>query len=161
MIDWPLDSNRIRRGDDNNTFGMVRRRADGSPKPHQGWDFFAPVGTPVYAVGDGKVSTVSAGGDYGLTIVHSVQVDGAVHYAAYAHMADSKVRPGDSVKRGQVIGRSGDSGNARGMKGEDLHLHFELRTAPLPGKGLAGRVSPIKAFGTCPLGEAVKRRGAA
>lgn len=159
MIDWPLDLNRIRRGSESNTFGMVRRRADGTAKPHQGWDFYAPSGTPVYAVAAGKVSTVSDGGDYGLTIIHSFQHDGRTLYAAYAHMKSAAVKPGDSVALGQQIGLSGNSGNARTMKGEDQHLHFEVRTVALPGRGLGGRISPKEIFGVCPIRDSVKRKG--
>jgi murein DD-endopeptidase MepM/ murein hydrolase activator NlpD len=154
---WPLDRNIIRRGAESNTFGMVRRRADGSPRPHQGWDFHAPVGTPCYAVGAGKVVTVSSGGDYGLVIVHLFKHDGGNYYAAYCHMKSATVKPGDTVTGGQMIGLTGDSGNAKGMRGPDSHLHFEVRTVPAPGLGLAGRVSPLKVFGVCPLHDEVMR----
>ena len=159
MVDWPLNSNVIRRGSESNTFGMVRHRADGSPKPHQGWDFLAPIGTPVHAVGAGKVIAVQTGKDYGLTVVQSFMHGDTRYYAAYCHLSASKVKPGDMVTEGQLIALTGDSGNAKGMKGPDLHLHFEVRTEMTPGLGLGGRVSPAKVFGICPLHEAVKRKG--
>lgn len=159
MIDWPLDLNRIRRGSESNTFGMVRRRSDGTAKPHQGWDFYALSGTPVFAVAAGKVLTVSDGGDYGLTIIHSFQHDGRILYAVYAHMRSSAVRPGDSVTCGTQIGLSGNSGNARTMKGEDQHLHFEVRTEQFPGRGLVGRLTPKTIFGVVPISSAEKRKG--
>lgn len=157
MTGWPLDRNVIRRNSESNTFGMVRRRADGTPRPHQGWDFWAPPGTPTYAVGDGKVVSVSDGGDYGLTIVHSFRHEGKLFYAAYAHMSAALVKPGESVTMGQMIGKTGDSGNAKGMKGADSHLHFEVRTVSLPGKGLAGRVSPKEVFGMVPMHDFAER----
>ena len=65
-ITWPLAFNLIRQRAVNNTFGMVRRRADGTAKPHQGWDFQATVGTPAYAIAAGTVEFVRDRGDYGL-----------------------------------------------------------------------------------------------
>lgn len=161
MIDWPLDLNRIRRGSESNTFGMVRRRADGTAKPHQGWDFYAASGTPVFAVAAGKVLTVSDGGDYGLIIIHSFQHDGRTLYAVYAHMKSAAVKPGDSITCGQPIGLSGNSGNARTMKGEDQHLHFEVRTEQFPGRGLVGRLTPKTIFEVVPMLMAEKRKGPA
>lgn len=161
QIDWPLDRNVIRRGAESNTFGMVRRRADGSPKPHQGWDFHAPIGTQCHAVADGQIVSVIDGGDYGLVIVMSFRHMEKVWYAAYCHLSKALVKPRDKVTLGQVIGLTGDSGNARGMKGDDLHLHFEVRNMPLPGRGLDGRVSPLLLFGVCPMQEPVARNGMA
>lgn len=157
-IDWPLDHNHIRRGAENNTFGMVRRSVTGAKKPHQGWDLEAAPGTPCYAVADGKIAVIRDGGDYGLTIVLRFKFEGADHYAAYSHLSAASVKLGEMVSMGQMIGKTGNSGNAKSMKGADQHLHFELRTMPTPGLGLGGRLSPIKIFGVCPLKEAVKRK---
>lgn len=162
-IDWPLDSNQIRRGMMNHTFGMVRRRADGSLRPHQGWDFYAAPGTPVYAVADGHVVLTRTHGDYGNTIVieirHDSNGDGVDDrlFAAYSHLSRFDVETGDAVLRGQRIGLSGNSGNAISMRGDDCHLHFELRTMAAPGMGLVGRISPMVLFGHCPLDEPAKR----
>lgn len=165
-IDWPLDSNRIRRGVENNTFGMVRRNAAGGPRAHQGWDLYAPIGTPCHAIADGKIVAVVTGKDYGLVVVQSFRpttgaLKGQQLYAAFAHLSSAAVKVGDSVKQGQVIAKTGDSGNAKGMKGEDLHLHFEVRTIPTPGLGLAGRMSPLKIYGVVPYKTPAKRAGAA
>ncbi|MBO9575863.1 MAG: M23 family metallopeptidase [Sphingobium sp.] len=154
-IGWPLAHNIIRRGDVANTFGMVRHNADGSKRPHQGWDFFAPVGTPCFALADGHVALVASGGDYGNVVALSFVFDGQTRYATYAHMSKIEVAQGQAVTRGQRIGLSGDSGNARGMTGPDQHLHFEVRTEPRPGRGLAGRISPLNVFRKVPLDEAV------
>jgi len=157
MPSWPLKSNLIRKSSLSNTFGMVRKYADGREKPHQGWDFSAPVNTPCFAVGDGLVIAVKNEGDYGLqvTIRLDTPVDGQVVYAHYAHMGSIGVIVGTHVKAGQQIGLTGDSGNARGMPASDQHLHFELRTTPAPGLGLTGRISPLRLFGRCPLKEAI------
>jgi murein DD-endopeptidase MepM/ murein hydrolase activator NlpD len=154
-IDWPLDRNVIRRGTENNSFGMVRRNKDGTPRPHQGWDFHALIGTPTYAICGGKVVSVSDSGDYGLTVTLAIGDTG--HYAVYAHLQRTLVRVGDSLVRGALIGTTGDSGNARGMAAVDQHLHFEIRTTMNVGRGLAGRISPLQVFGVCPLREAVVR----
>src|SRR6478752_7133816 len=68
-IQWPLAHNMIRRNKVSNTFGMVRHNADGTTRPHQGWDFEAAIGTPCFAIADGKVALTKTGGDYGNTVV--------------------------------------------------------------------------------------------
>lgn len=165
-IDWPLDSNRIRRGMLNHTFGMVRRRVDGSMRPHQGWDFFAAPGTPVYAVADGRVAAMRTTGDYGNTVVieiaHDSNGDGVDDrlFAAYSHLSCIDVKMGEIVRLGQRLGTSGNTGNATSMRGDDCHLHFELRTMPAPGMGLVGRFSPMVLFRHLPLHAPAARRGA-
>lgn len=162
-IDWPLNSNRIRRGLLNHTFGMVRRNADGSRRPHQGWDFEAVAGTPCYAVADGKVACVRNAGAYGLQLViefeHDFDGDGDrdTLYAFYAHLSRIDAAPGQVVRKGEQIGLTGNSGNAGSMRGPDQHLHFELRTRPLTGLGLSGRYSPMAIFGHCPLDVPIER----
>jgi murein DD-endopeptidase MepM/ murein hydrolase activator NlpD len=187
-IDWPLDSNVIRRGFLNNTFGPVRKNADGTPRNHQGWDLWAAPGTPCYAIADATVAGVVIGGDYGMVIVLKFDappgsatggMDGEATarpgmepkatlvgapqkqplYAAYCHLSKTMVAKGDVIKRGQVIGLTGRSGNATSMRGADDHLHFEIRTVAFPGRGLDGRISPARIFGTCPLKQPVLRAG--
>ncbi|HEY0413390.1 MAG TPA: M23 family metallopeptidase [Allosphingosinicella sp.] len=150
-LTWPLAHNVIRRNDKANTFGLVRHKADGSVKPHQGWDLEAPIGTPCFAICDGKIDMVYNSVDYGDVIVLAFPFEGRKLYAAYAHLSSVDVTPGQAVARKQQIGRTGDSGNARGMTGRDLHLHFEIRTLPRPGVGLGGRMSPLDVFGEIPL----------
>lgn len=165
-IDWPLDSNRIRRGLLNHTFGMVRRNRDGSRRPHQGWDFEAKPGTPCFAVADGEVVLVRNVGAYGRQVVIRFLLDfdgdGDVDtlFAFYAHLSCVNVKRGDKVVRGQKIGETGNSGNAAGMRGSDQHLHFELRTAPIAGRGLGNRYSPLVLFRHCPLNAPAERRAA-
>jgi len=160
-IAWPLARNRIRRGLDNHTFGMVRRNADGTRRPHQGWDFEARDGTPCFAVADGAVHLVRDGGDYGRQIVLRFEFDHDgdgqrdLLFAFYAHLSRIDVRDGNKVAKGQQIGLTGSTGNAQGMDAVDQHLHFELRTKALPARGLDGRLSPLVIFGRCPLRQAV------
>ena len=99
------------------------------------------------------MSVVVDSGDYGLQILirQDDQHEGAPVCAFYAHLSSAAVRVGERVAPAQVIGATGESGNARGMAAEDQHLHFEVRTEPHPGRGLAGRISPLELYGTCPL----------
>jgi murein DD-endopeptidase MepM/ murein hydrolase activator NlpD len=85
---------------------------------HTGVDFAVPVGTPVLAVADGKIENASWGKAYGKQIVQ--KVDGG--WVIYAHLNALRVKPGAKVKKGQIIGESGNSGNSTGP-----HLHFEYR----------------------------------
>ncbi|WP_309059448.1 M23 family metallopeptidase [Streptomyces sp.] len=95
---------------------------------HTGQDFAVPIGTPVRAVGAGKVVKVSCGGAFGIEIVlkHS-----GGYYTQYAHLASVAVDQGDRVSPGQWIGQSGTSGNSTGP-----HLHFEVRVTPEMGSAV-------------------------
>lgn len=148
-VDWPLDNNIIRNNSVSNTFGMVRRNRDGSPKPHQGWDLYASVGTPCYSIADGEVDCVIKSATLGLYVVISIGNTGK--YVAYAHLASALVMKGHKVKLGEMIGHTGNSGNASDMTGTDEHLHFEIRDKPITGLGLADRISPVYVFGACPV----------
>jgi len=154
-IRWPLVRNMIRRNKVSNTFGMVRHSPDGSKRAHQGWDFEAADGTPCFAIADGKVALVKTGGDYGNTVVLAFEARGETYYAAYAHLSAMSVKAGDRVSKGGKIGLTGCTGNAIGMTGRDQHLHFEIRTVPAPGRGLARRISPLKIFREIPLDRAI------
>ena len=161
-ICWPLRKNRIRRGKVNHTFGMTRRNTDGSRRPHQGWDFEARDGEDCFAIADGQVVMVRNKGAYGLQIILRFEYDfdddgdRDALFAAYCHLSRADVNVGDQVERGQLIGLTGSSGNARGMGADDQHLHFEIRTAPIAGRGLANRYSPMIIFGKCPLAKPIK-----
>jgi murein DD-endopeptidase MepM/ murein hydrolase activator NlpD len=154
-VTWPLVSNVIRKNKLSNTFGMVRVKPDGSPKPHQGWDFAAAVGTTVYAIADGKVVFVTNGGDYGLQVCMSFKVQGQTRYAFYAHLQQASVTVGKEVKMNDPIGTTGKTGNASNLPADEDHLHFEIRTQAYCGLGLAGRVSPLTIFQVCPLNAAI------
>jgi murein DD-endopeptidase MepM/ murein hydrolase activator NlpD len=101
-------------------------------KFHEGIDFTAPVGTDIYATGNGTV--IEAGrnqGGYGNEIV----IDHGYSYkTVYAHLSRIFVRPGQKVFRGQVIGYVGNTG-----KSTSPHLHYEVRK-----NGIA--VNPIYFF---------------
>lgn len=100
-------------------FGMRIDPVYGTPKMHKGLDFTAPQGTPIYATGNGlaKVSGESNGG-YGN---HVVINHGYGYETVYGHMFRIKVRPGQHVKRGEVIGWVGSTGKSTGP-----HCHYEV-----------------------------------
>jgi murein DD-endopeptidase MepM/ murein hydrolase activator NlpD len=153
---FPLASNIIRRGILNNTFGMVRQYADGRRKAHQGWDLHAPVGTDVFAVEAGMVEIAETRGALGRTVVQSFSgPNGAKWFAVYAHLDTISVSVGDRVSEGAKVGTVGTTGNAKGMTGAEVHLHFEFRTELLPGTGLRGRIDPVTIFGGPPYRTAV------
>ncbi len=100
-------------------FGMRIDPVYGTPKMHKGLDFTAPQGTPIYAAGNGTVteSGFSEGG-YG----NNVQINHGYGYeTVYGHMVRIKVRRGQKVKRGEVIGWVGSTGKSTGP-----HCHYEV-----------------------------------
>lgn len=87
-------------------------------KFHSGMDFSANIGTPVYATGNGKVVKVGWESGYGKLI----KIDHGFGYVTwYAHLNDYKVRVGQKVVRGEVIGEVGNTGKSTGP-----HLHYEV-----------------------------------
>jgi murein DD-endopeptidase MepM/ murein hydrolase activator NlpD len=86
---------------------------------HTGVDFAVPIGTPVLAVADGKISKANWGKAYGNQVVQAVEGG----FVIYAHLNKVRVKPWQHVKKGQIVGESGNSGNSSGP-----HLHFEYRS---------------------------------
>ncbi|MCQ2284540.1 MAG: M23 family metallopeptidase [Bacteroidales bacterium] len=87
-------------------------------RAHTGVDIAAPKGTPIYATADGTVTNETPGGGYGISVVIS---HGYSYKTLYAHMSKKAVKPGQKVKRGQVIGYVGSTGMSSGA-----HLHYEV-----------------------------------
>ncbi|MEV5960420.1 phage tail tip lysozyme [Kribbella sp. NPDC051952] len=83
---------------------------------HDGVDFDVKAGSKVYAVADGKITSVA---DNQVIIRHDKGVE-----TRYKFMQSIKVKVNDEVKRGDQIGTSGSGNETGGMSGE--HLHFEL-----------------------------------
>lgn len=124
-------------------FGLVRKNADGTARPHQGIDLQANKGDEVFAVDNGTITNVTYGtSGYGYTITLKIN---PTLYAFYAHLSDIMVNVGDSVTKGQLIAKTGDTGNAKGMStiAKGGHLHFELRNKLNVGLGLGGRIDPL------------------
>ena len=109
-------------------------------RPHNGIDYYAPTGTPVYAAGDGTViqSAYSPANGNHVFIKHANNI-----VTKYLHFSKRAVNKGQKVKQGQTIGYVGSTGLATGP-----HLHYEFvldgvhrnpRTVALPkAEPLAG-----------------------
>lgn len=94
-------------------------------KLHTGMDFTAPIGTEVYATGNGVVSKVENDGrGYGNNIMIN---HGYGYETLYGHMSKFKVRVGQKINRGDLIGYSGNSGSSTGP-----HVHYEVRKNGTP-----------------------------
>ncbi len=88
-------------------------------KFHAGMDFSAKTGTPIYATGDGVVERAdNTASGYGN---HIVIRHGFGYETLYGHLSKYKVRAGQKVKRGDVIGYVGSTGRS-----EAPHLHYEV-----------------------------------
>ncbi len=87
-------------------------------RPHRGIDYAAPVGTPVYAAGDGHIvqSGFSESNGNFIVIEHS-----SVYTTKYLHLSKRIVAAGQRVKQHQIIGLVGQTGWATGP-----HLHYEF-----------------------------------
>lgn len=103
-------------------YGMRTMR--GVRKLHDGIDYPAPVGTPIYAVADGTVEVSKmngGGGGWG----NYVMIDHGGFRTNSAHMHTRKIYAGSKVKAGQLIGTVGNTGNSTGP-----HLHFSIYINP-------------------------------
>jgi murein DD-endopeptidase MepM/ murein hydrolase activator NlpD len=120
-------------------FGAAR---DAGARLHQGVDIFAPRGTPVLAAADGIVTSVGVNGLGGNVVWQARPLQRESLY--YAHLDTQLVKTGSYVRRGEVLGTVGNTGNARGGP---AHLHFGIYASggavdPLPY--LASPLQPPK-----------------
>jgi len=91
---------------------------------HDGIDFAARIGTPIYATADGKVKYARYIGGYGYTI----KINHSFGYSTiFGHMSKMKAKKGQNVKRGDLIGYIGNTGRSTGP-----HLHYEIRYSNRP-----------------------------
>ncbi|GAJ75365.1 LOW QUALITY PROTEIN: peptidase, M23/M37 family [Vibrio sp. JCM 18905] len=133
----PLDFRRVSSNFNPRRLHLVTGRV----RPHRGTDYAAPVGTPIWAAGDGVVQKSSYNkfnGNY-VFIKHS-----NTYITKYLHLTKRTVRAGQRVKQGQTIGTLGGTGRVTGP-----HLHYEFlvngvhknpRTVNLPqSKSLTGK----------------------
>lgn len=105
-------------------FGSYRRLPTGMQYFHTGLDLRAAVGTPVYAMADGEVTLaqnfVVPGG--------AVIIDhGNAIYSKYYHLSALEVQPGQKIKKGDLIAKSGGTGRV-----EAPHLHWEVSWKGIP-----------------------------
>jgi murein DD-endopeptidase MepM/ murein hydrolase activator NlpD len=115
LLRTPVDGARL-----SSTFGMRRHPILGYSRMHQGVDFAAPSGTPIYAAGSGRVVAAGRNGGYGnyIRVRHSGE-----YSTAYAHLSRfaKGIKSGQRVRQGQVIGYVGTTGRSTGP-----HLHYEV-----------------------------------
>jgi murein DD-endopeptidase MepM/ murein hydrolase activator NlpD len=101
--------------------GFFGGRSDpftGEPGFHQGIDISTEKGQPIYATADGVIDSAAYSGDYGNLVV----VKHAFGLATrYGHLSTYHVVPGQSVKRGDILGYVGSTGRSTGA-----HLHYEI-----------------------------------
>jgi murein DD-endopeptidase MepM/ murein hydrolase activator NlpD len=109
----------VRMADLSSGFGYRRDPFTGSPAMHAGLDFKGPIGAPIHAAADGRVTFAGTKNGYGRVVEIS---HGNGLLTRYAHMSAWKVKPGQRVEAGAVIGALGNTGRSTGP-----HLHFEVR----------------------------------
>lgn len=91
-------------------------------KFHEGMDFTAPTGTEVYATGDGKVSVAKGNKRSKIGFGLEIKIDHGFGYETlYGHLDGFKVKEGQTVKRGDLIGYVGNTGGSTAP-----HLHYEI-----------------------------------
>jgi murein DD-endopeptidase MepM/ murein hydrolase activator NlpD len=105
-------------------FGFRIHPIYGIAKMHNGLDFTAPQGTPIYATGDGTVTTADFNGGTGN---HVIINHGYGYETVYMHMVRIKATVGQRVKRGEVIGWVGSTGASTGP-----HCHYEVHVNGTP-----------------------------
>ena len=134
ILKTPIDGARI-----SSSFGMRKHPISGFNKMHKGVDFAAPIGTPVYAGGNGVIEMVGVNGGYGkyIRIRHNNE-----YKTAYAHLNSYRkgISKGVRVNQGEVIGYVGSTGRSTGP-----HLHYEIiyqnkKVNPLKLKLPSGKV---------------------
>jgi murein DD-endopeptidase MepM/ murein hydrolase activator NlpD len=132
----PMDVSKV-----TSRFGMREHPILGFSALHAGVDFGAPMGTPVLAAGAGKVKMAGPNGGYGtyVKLEHTAQVG-----TAYAHLSrlGPGIKPGATVRQGQVIGFVGSTGMSTGP-----HLHYEFHRGGKPVNPLAQKFAMRAALG--------------
>jgi murein DD-endopeptidase MepM/ murein hydrolase activator NlpD len=100
------------------TFGGRPDPFTGEPAFHQGLDISTEKGQAVYATANGQVDSAAYTGEYGnlITLRHDFGLS-----TRYGHLSRFNVKPGASVKRGDIIGYVGSTGRSTGA-----HLHYEI-----------------------------------
>ena len=102
----------------NSTFGYRIDPIDNVKRFHQGQDITVETGTPIYAPADGIVKRAYYAGGFGN---HIKLQHGAGYTTLFAHLSKIKVKHGQKVKRGDIIGLTGNTGRSTAP-----HLHYEI-----------------------------------
>ena len=128
----------------------------GGSAAHNGQDYMFPMNTPVYAAADGTVAFEGWGQYHSWMLAAAgvcVLIAHSDLHTGYAHLNSTVVNKGQAVKKGQLIGYSGTSGNSTGP-----HLHFEvLPPSPNWKNGFSGRIDPKPYFTTSQGGQTVNQ----
>ena len=115
LMRTPIDGARL-----SSRYGKRKHPILGYTRMHRGVDFAAPIGTPIYAAGDGSIDRIGRNGGFDkyIRIRHNSE-----YATAYGHLSRyaKGLRKGDRVKQGQVIGYVGNTGRSTGP-----HLHYEI-----------------------------------
>ena len=109
----------VRPGDLHDTFAEAR----GSGRVHEAIDILAPRNTPVLAVEDGRVAKLFTSAQGGLTVYQFDPASTYAYYYAHLERYAPGLKEGDPLRRGQVLGYVGTSGNA---PKDTPHLHFAI-----------------------------------
>jgi murein DD-endopeptidase MepM/ murein hydrolase activator NlpD len=125
---WPLNG----RWTLSSGYGRRKDPFTGAPDYHTGLDIAANSGVPVRATADGSVESAGYDGNYGNAVVlaHGFGIG-----TRYGHLSRFAVRPGQPVKRGEVVGYVGATGRAT-----STHLHYEILVA-------GNRINPLTLLG--------------
>lgn len=120
-VDWgnPLGPDVDAAGSISSTFGPRQKPNAQASAWHKGIDIAVVVGTPVYAGADGTVTVASDRGNGGLCVYIETN-DGYIF--RYMHLNEINVSVGQAVSKGDLIGKSGNTGNSTGP-----HLHYEIQ----------------------------------
>lgn len=102
-------------------FGYRNAPTRGASRNHKGIDIPGPVGTPIYATADGVIGRAQWLGGYGKYV--EINHGNAVQ-TRYGHLSAMNVAPGQSVRKGDILGYMGSTGRSTGS-----HLHYEVRIA--------------------------------
>ncbi len=110
----PLEFSRVTSGFSRKRYHPILKKT----RAHLGTDFGAPAGTPVRAVGKGKVTMSGRNGGHGNFV--KLDHDGPYN-SSYSHLSKIHVKRGETVRQGQIIGTVGSTGMSTGP-----HLHYQF-----------------------------------
>ncbi len=110
----------------------------GGKEFHYGTDVANSIGTPIVAAADGIVSYAAPLSTYGNVVIVTHSINGEIFTSVNAHMSSIGVTSGQTVSKGQEIGKMGMTGRVTGP-----HLHFELHTGTWAGQKV-GHVNPLR-----------------
>ncbi len=124
-LSWPISQSSPYYNNITSYFGYREQPVAGASTNHRAIDIGVPIGTTVYSAADGYVVTSGSSSVRGIYVMvkHADNL-----YTFYQHLSQVTVSQGQTVKRGDPIAKSGNTGIGSGP-----HLHFEVRTSPYYG----------------------------